>query len=344
MRVISALNVNDAYARGVSMLLLEGERQPSRVGEVLVMPCPVTTVYHRPLERVLFDEERNANPFFHLGEALWMLQGRNDAQWLDRFVADFSDRFVEADGKQHGAYGFRWLHHFDMEGGGEEEQPDQLTKIVNLLKPNHYERRAVLTMWDPVADLGRNKKDLPCNTHVYFRVRQGTDQGLPVLDMTVCCRSNDIIWGAYGANAVHFSVLLEYMAARIGVAMGNYYQISNNFHGYVDTLTKPADYRRVTDPYGAVLSTPLVTDENSFDDEVRVILSKLDGDKSPMPSAFRNVTLATVVWPVLYSYKLWRAGKRREAISLIAEAGEVGLHDWLVAASAWYVRKLKGKK
>ena len=40
------------------------------------------------------------------------------------------------------------------------------------------------------------------------------------LQMTVHCRSNDIIWGTYGANAVHFSILQEYVAARIGVDLG----------------------------------------------------------------------------------------------------------------------------
>jgi thymidylate synthase len=55
-----------------------------------------------------------------------------------------------------------------------------------------------------------------------------------VLDLTVLCRSNDVVWGAYGANAVHFSVLQEYLAGRIGVDVGVMYQFSNNYHGYVD--------------------------------------------------------------------------------------------------------------
>lgn len=336
MNVITANNVNDAYASGVAMLFRFGEKQPSRVGEVLVMPNPVMTVYRNPLQRVLFDETRNANPFFHLGEALWMLQGRRDAQWLDRFVADFSERFTEADGYQHGAYGYRWLSHFDVDGGGDLDRlPDQLTTIVKLLQNNPYERRAVLTMWDPVADLGANKKDLPCNTHVYFRVRQTLDGA--VLDLTVCCRSNDIVWGAYGANAVHFSVLLEYMAARIGVSVGTMYQLSNNYHGYTATLKAPTSEGN---PYNDFSITNIVQHAESFDDELRVIISMLDGDKTPTPSAFRNTNLPTVVWAVLYSYKLWRGGNRYDALRLVSPT--TSNCDWVIAAHKWYTRKLGG--
>ena len=50
--------------------------------------------------------------------------------------------------------------------------------------------------------------------------------------MTVCNRSNDMIWGAYGANAVHMSILMEYVAVAVNAPMGSYYQISDSFHIY----------------------------------------------------------------------------------------------------------------
>ena len=45
MKVIYGRNVNETYAIGVNALASEHEIQDSRVGEVLVMPTPVTTVY-----------------------------------------------------------------------------------------------------------------------------------------------------------------------------------------------------------------------------------------------------------------------------------------------------------
>ena len=75
-------------------------------------------------------------------------------------------------------------------------------------------------MWDAKKDLTHLNisKDLPCNTHVYFSIRDG------FLDMTVCNRSNDLIWGCCGANAVHMSYLQEYVAIMCGVDIGFYTQ------------------------------------------------------------------------------------------------------------------------
>ena len=66
------------------------------------------------------------------------------------------------------------------------------------------------------------------NTNIYFKIRENK------LKMTVCCRSNDMLWGAYGVNVVHMSVLQEYMATMIGVEMGEYRQISDSFHIYTE--------------------------------------------------------------------------------------------------------------
>lgn len=245
MRVIEGLDVNELYWRGMHMLRSEGVEQESRVGRVLVMPEPVCSVYKKPRQRVLFDYRRGANPFFHLYESLWMLAGRDDVAALNRFITDFGTRFAEEDGKVHGAYGHRWRRALGF---------DQLNAIVERLRANPNDRQAVLQMWDATNtddgdplehtgcnDLLGNWKDRPCNTHVYFRVRNSTKSLVdpqPVLDMMISCRSNDIVFGAYGANAVHFSILQEYMAGRIGVDVGRMEQVSFNYHAYLDVLER----------------------------------------------------------------------------------------------------------
>lgn len=229
MRVIEARNVHVALAQGIAHLLKYGDAGNSRNGAVLVADAPVCTAYHSPLERVLFGATRDANPFFHLMESLWMLAGRNDLT----FPSYFNKRFEEYsdDGQRvHGAYGHRWRKHFTF---------DQVEAIAHELRTNPQSRRCVLQMWDAglggAHDLDRavqGGKDVPCNTHIYFRIVNGK------LDMTVCCRSNDIIWGAYGANVVHMSILMEYMAFAAGVPVGTYYQFSNNYHAYTNVYDK----------------------------------------------------------------------------------------------------------
>ena len=107
MEVIRARNVNDAWDQAKVLLNASHIVRPSRVGEVWEYPVPVTTVYDRPQERILFNEERNVNPYFHFMEGLWMLSGSNEIAWLVQFnkrMVDFSDDGII----QHGAYGHRW--------------------------------------------------------------------------------------------------------------------------------------------------------------------------------------------------------------------------------------------
>jgi hypothetical protein len=67
---------------------------------------------------------------------------------------------------------------------------------------------------------------------VCFKLRDGE------LGMTVMNRSNDAIWGAYGANAVQFSMLHEFVALACGAQMmGKYRQISDSFHVYTNQAT-----------------------------------------------------------------------------------------------------------
>lgn len=220
MQTIFVNNVNDALVKGVRYLSSMGLLEKSRNGLVKVSPLPVCTVYEHPLERVLLDPVRDANPFFHVMEFLWMMAGRDDSEWISAFNSRMKE-FAEDDGTIWGAYGDRWRLLGTHEDG-------QIETVIDMLKTDPTTRRAVIAMWSPDLDLGIDKKDLPCNTHIYVTTAHGR------LDMTVCCRSNDIIWGAYGANAVHFSYLQEYIANSLDVQVGRLYQFSNNYHMYVE--------------------------------------------------------------------------------------------------------------
>lgn len=334
MYVLHCQGVNDAYVKGLTYLRQVGVEQDSRAGRVLVAPTPVTTVYSKPWERVLLDSKRDANPVFHLMESLWLLSGRNDARWLDRFVSDFSKRFAEDDGHLHGSYGFRWRKHFDLEWGGHNILPDQLDALVNILKKDPNDRRAVLTMWDPMSDLGANKKDICCNTHAYLRIRQ--EQGVPKLDLTVCCRSNDFVWGLAGANAVQFSILLEYLAGRIGVVIGKYYQISNNLHVYTDILDK------VGEPSPAARNYPggqsMGNDWDHWDDDLRQFMAWADAP-GEVSCYFRNHWFEATAIPLFTAHKLWKEGKRGSAIRTIVEADTMA-PDWRQAAFDWFERRM----
>jgi len=113
MFVIRGENVNDVFLRGVDFFKSEVNyrTQSSRNGLTREALEPVTTVYSKPWQRVLFNEDRDANPFFHLYEAIWMLGGCEDLRKLTHFnsgMANFSDDGLTL----NGAYGYRWRDYF----------------------------------------------------------------------------------------------------------------------------------------------------------------------------------------------------------------------------------------
>lgn len=330
MKTFKVRNVHEALERGIDSIRVNGVEQESRNGSTLEFPEPVTTTYLKPKERVLFQKERDANPFFHLMESLWMLAGRNDVRFVTQYVKtmeDFSD-----DGKTfNGAYGYRWKNHFNR---------DQLKIIIRRLREDPDDRRCVLAMWDGHHDLDLDTKDQPCNTNIFFKIRDGK------LNMTVCNRSNDMIWGAYGANAVHFSVLQEYMAAMIGVDVGVYNQVSDSLHVYMNDVwerVKTMD-RGIFNPYDhGILSTyDLVQDPNTWDTELDTFMFMAEDSYTPdqgtrwMNSFFPNVAI-----PVDFAYKMHKAGRDKKALQILEGCLAP---DWRIACTDWINRRKGGKK
>ena len=294
MHTIIAKNVDDAYIKARSHMEEYGLVGSSRNGEVMVTPWPVMTVYENPRDRVLLNRGRKSNHAFHINEAIWMLSGSNDARWLDQFIHNFSSRYAREDGTMDGAYGHRWRKHFVK---------DQLECVINILMEANNSRRAVIAMHDPVADLDVDTLDQPCNTHIYLRVLAGA------LDMTVMCRSNDIIWGAYGANAVHFSVLQEYLAAAIDVKVGKMYQFSNNWHTYT-TVWENTNTNLTREDWAGYYPAPLVNNPDGFIG---------DCERWVQPDwetfAYLNDWFPRVLYPIRKSYVACKARDFKEAHS-----------------------------
>lgn len=331
-------------------------RKDSRNGPVMMIPEPVTICFRNPRNRVLFNRERDANPFFHLYEAFWMLAGRNDVDSLKYYaskIGDYSD-----DGKTfNGAYGYRWRNAKGATKFGldtEQEYPvltDQLKIIIKRLKEKPDDRRCVLQMWNVEDDLLKigTSLDVCCNVSVFFSIRRefegmaagpnhptlspGTSLEKRYLDMTVTNRSNDMIWGLLGANVVHFSYLLEYMAEQIGVQVGHQYHFTNNLHVYTDTNSgwKPEQWLKV----GEIVyyrDTILPTQLGIVDDED---LKNIVSDKE-RTYRLRNDYLLETVLPALQAFS---CHKLRDYRSALQYCSEIDSPDWKIACTEWIERR-----
>ncbi len=321
MKTIFADNVNEAWDLGI-LLMRNCRRQISPRGiPTREHNMPVATRYRYPKQRVLFDPGRDANPFFHLMEALWMMAGRGDVSWIEQFnsnITQFSD-----DGKAfHGAYGPR------LTEGGEN---NQLRRVVHLLKQEPDTRRAVLQIWDWPEDLGRGSNDIPCNTHAYLKLRDNR------LHITVCCRSNDMVWGAYGVNAVQFSILQEYIAAQLEVEVGIYTQVSDSFHVYDDNEAWQRVRKRGplwTDPYkdDSVGTYPLVEDPITWDYDLRNFVE----EKPFLHQSYDNPFFPNVAGRVRDAYIFHKEGDSTGAFTC---ADMIDAPDWRRACCEWLERR-----
>ena len=328
MIVIQATTVDEALLVGLRFLRANGVEVETRNGPALVSPIPVTTHYVEPQQRVLFNPERDANPFFHLYEALWMLAGRNDVASVERYVKRMR-QFSDDGFTLHGAYGHRWRHHWSF---------DQLSSIISALRESPNCRRQVLTMWDPEVDLERQGRDVPCNLVVHF-------QRSPVcpeqLNMTVFCRSNDVVWGAYGANAVHFSYLHEYVATCAGFEMGEYWQVSDNYHVYPATAPDTSkldlmDVNRYADARDPVRPFPLIYTNPAY--WHRDLALFMEGVRDS--TRFWDPFFSHVAAPLMRAHERFRhlpPSKRFDAA--YAEIQQCKAEDWQRAAMEWVRRR-----
>lgn len=326
---IVARNVPQAYVEVIQRLRMEGIQQESRNGRVIAFDRPMMLTIKCPQERVLFDVTRMANPFFHIAEFVWMMSGTSQHGWLLPFngrMADYSDDGLHL----HGAYGYRWREAFGF---------DQIEWAIKELKTNPTSRRIVIQMYSPEFDSfdsdTTTASDVPCNIAIMFRVVRGE------LDMTVVNRSNDVVWGMTGANAVHMTLLQELIANAAGIPIGEYNVFTNNGHFYLDMPNADriwASYPPSNDPYKyghMKASPPLLQGSETYKDFVHQCerIVKFTGQVD-----MTNRWLANVAFPMITAYR------RR----LLGESGMDHIHkvvgqDWQAAATQWVELKGSGK-
>ncbi len=329
MRVFKIEQPDTGLREVLSALQEEGFTANSRNGPVLRFAEPVCLAYQNPRCRVLSSPVRDANPFFHLVETMWMFAGMQELDPLLLYNAGMAQYSDDGKNLRGTAYGHRWRSYIWR---------DQLKIAVDSLRANPDDRRVVVTMWDPL-ELGGTGKDFACNLQVVFSTRpalrklpsdQGVEPGQYLLDMTVTNRSNDLIYGAMGSNLFHFSMLHEYVALHSGLEMGRYYQVSTNLHLYTENPTAARCFAQrdqiapdssAKTPDNTLTKLALTLDP----DPIRAYVTAQQG----VPE---DAYLRTVVMPLVEAYKVF---KLKSTTGLQASpAARVGLASELATQCA----------
>lgn len=343
MKVITAESVDAALAEGLRHLTVSGEWVQTRNGRAIRSLVPVTTMFLQPNNRILRNAKRDCNHYFHFFEFLWMITGCRNSDWLARYLGNIK-KYAEPDGYFHGAYGYRWMHAFHI------NQVDQVIKMLRA-PTGRTERRAVISMWDPQTDLNRpGIKDIPCNFAIDFKPNGDR------LDMMVHNRSNDMIWGAYGANVVHFSFLHELVAQATDFEIGTYYQISDDFHAYEEPYERLKNEYINPDGYGYYPEKfkkgyKLLNSSHDYeyfmkDAQYFVDTSKRDTDSVVYvpPVGYHTEFFRNVVFPMhtsFLSYERWKKNKSQLVYWDMAysDAAECHSHDWGTAVQQFLERR-----
>jgi thymidylate synthase len=316
--------VPDLYHEAWWLMRINSVEEDSRNGKVMTLECPTNLCLREPEKRVLFDPLRDANPFFHVMEAVWMFSGGSDVEWVSQFNQGYR-QYAEDNGEVWGAYGARWMNHFGPGWLGDNPM-NQILEVIDILKADPTSRQAVIGMWDPAADLSAKVRDMPCNTHIYLRIVRGR------LNMTVCNRSNDMVWGALGANVVHMTLLQELIARGVGIPVGEYNVLSNNLHVYKDREDVKKLWNTCTpvDPYLAGLKTyPILQREESVEDLLWDCENLVNGT---LPATSRTAWVNDVVLPMHDTYLEKKVHREIHLEKIKAE-------DWRLACEQWVARR-----
>lgn len=314
---VSARSAAEAYHEALWQLRVSGKHEPSRNGDVLTIRDIFVLSVQEPRRRVLLCPIRNANPFFHVMEVVWMFAGDDSVEWIMQFNSRLSK--YANDGYIHGAYGHRWFTKWG----------NQVLHAAGQLIDSPTTRQAVIQMWDPVTDWLPNLNDRPCNTEIVFRMIEGG------LDMTVFNRSNDLIWGMLGANIVHMTYLHEFVSIATGIPMGTYRVVSNNLHFYTDLY-----------PNGKAIWDNIVEGPDPYPCQTFPFLSGADeawefqrGCQDFMRHRFEDLKSP---WLKRVALPMYRAYKANTKQARLAHCQLIEASDWRRACEEWIERNHKG--
>jgi thymidylate synthase len=247
------------YLNLIRDILRDGEHRPDRTGTgTLAIPFPPQHKYalSKPDGTPILPLLTTKRVFFRavLAELLWFISGDTSAKTLqDQNVkiwdGNASRQYLDSVGLSHReegdlgpVYGFQWRHfgaeyqdrHADYSGQG----VDQLAEVVRKLKENPYDRRIILSAWNP-ADLKKMALP-PCHMFAQFYVSfpasaptraDGSKQG--TLHALLYQRSCDMGLGV-PFNIASYALLTHMLARSCDLLPGSLTHTMGDAHVYMD--------------------------------------------------------------------------------------------------------------
>lgn len=236
MKIYKSLSPSKNYLEALKDIWVNGDTLIAR-GKAIkeIRPVVIENKFAIPF---IYIPYRKNNAFFSIFESsFWIPAGRYDVETLALFnsnMKQFSDdgiTFNAPYGERIRSWGANGYRNYEPEVIP-TNPIDQLKDVVEKLKADPFTRQATMIIANPHFDnfeyTSQGGKDIACNIAVSFKYRNGK------LDITVFNRSNDLIYGALGANITQFVTLQNIVAGMLGMEVGTYTHITDSLHVYTE--------------------------------------------------------------------------------------------------------------
>jgi len=240
MKVFEGKNGNELYPKTLKYIKKYGNFVCPRNKKTIEI-YPAVTIIKNPKERVLTTYGRGGNIFFLVAEALWILAGRGDSDFITFYCKELNNFKDEGYLNFHGAYGSRLRNYGFFKNGNilnsskinkatkEDGTVDQLEQVYEKFSKDKETRQAVVCFWNPYFDNAYKTADIPCNNLSYYKIRDGK------LHLHQILRSNDVNLGLYPTNLFQFSMQQEALAGWLGIEVGEILFFSDSLHFYIES-------------------------------------------------------------------------------------------------------------
>ncbi|ODV91036.1 hypothetical protein CANCADRAFT_2755 [Tortispora caseinolytica NRRL Y-17796] len=229
-------------------IITEGEYRPDRTGtgtySLFAPPQLRFSLRHNTLP--LLTTKR---VFFRgvLKELLWFVKGSTNAKLLSdqdihiwdgngsREYLDSVGLSYRKEGDLGPVYGFQWRHfgakYEDCDADYSGKGVDQLAEVINKIKNNPYDRRIILSAWNP-ADIPSMALP-PCHMFAQFYVSFRNEK--PELSCVLYQRSCDMGLGV-PFNIASYALLTHMIAHVCGIEAGELIHTMGDAHVYSDHI------------------------------------------------------------------------------------------------------------